>query len=227
MGKISDLTLTTVANAPDLLYLVQSSTSKRITVDQFFRAASNVRLAGNVFLDAGNAQILTASGTISLTTPLTELVVDNSGGTLLLPAGSDGQLKIITLTGTDNSNFYTLPNANLNATANLRFNTSGDSALLLYTNSKWQVLTISNDEMFENSIRYFSNARVWANVGANIGYLWSNLTAATSANLTTSNVAEGANLYFSNDRVWANVGANLGYLWSNLTTSVANLTTIS
>jgi len=76
----------------------------------------------------------------------------------------------------------------------------------------------STTDLKEGSNLYYTDQRVWSNVGSNIGDLWSNIYAIAGGGvLSTSNVAEGANLYFTNARVWANVGANIGDLWSVVT----------
>lgn len=152
-NTLSQLASATVVTATDFLYTVRSGNSRKITVDNFFRAASNVRLAGNVTVDAANAQTLSASGTVNLLTPLTKLEIDNSGGPIVLPPGHDGQIKFINVTGTDGSgNYWISSNVSYNgSSANLLFSRQGDSAILGYINSTWQIFTVTNEAMLQRA----------------------------------------------------------------------------
>jgi hypothetical protein len=137
-SKVSELTSATSAGGSDVLYLVQSSTSKKITVSNFFANISNPTFTGNIFV-GGTPQTLSAPGIISVTTPITHLNIDGVGGTLQIPQGSSGQTKII-VTTTSYGGTYTINYANIAANANVSFNNAGDTATLLFTNSKWYVI---------------------------------------------------------------------------------------
>lgn len=137
-AKVSELTTATSAGGSDLLYLVQSNTSKKITVGNLFANAGNVTLTGNVNI-GGTPQTLSSPGIISLTTPITHLSVDAIGGTLQIPQGTTGQVKILTLIASAGGTF-TLNFANVAGNADVVFDTVGDTAQLLYTNSKWFVI---------------------------------------------------------------------------------------
>ena len=65
-SKVSELTSATSAGGSDVLYLVQSNTSKKITVANFLGNAGNVTLTGNINI-GGTPQSLGAPGIISLT----------------------------------------------------------------------------------------------------------------------------------------------------------------
>lgn len=137
-AKVSELTAATSAGGSDLLYLIQSNTSKKITVGNLFANAGNVTLTGNVNL-GGTPQTLSSPGIISLTTPITHLTVDAIGGDLQIPQGTSGQVKILTLISSSGGT-YTLNYSNVAGNANVVFDVVGDTAQLLFTNSKWFVI---------------------------------------------------------------------------------------
>lgn len=137
-SKVSALTTATSVGGSDYLYLVQSNTSKKVSAATLFANAGNVTFQGNINV-GGTPQALAAPGIISLTTPITHLTVDASGGALQLPQGSTGQMKYVVLT-TSSGGTYTINNANVAGGGNIRFDSVGDTATLMYTNSKWFVV---------------------------------------------------------------------------------------
>lgn len=136
-SKVSELTAATTASGSDVLYLVQSGTSKKITLATLFANASNVTLKGNVAVDS-NVHLMGSPGVIDLTRPVTHLSSDASGGTIFIPAGNSSQIKIIAMIATSGGT-YTI-SSNIAANANVVFNAVGDTATLLYTNNKWFVI---------------------------------------------------------------------------------------
>lgn len=137
-SKVSALTSATSVGGSDVLYLIQSNTSKKVTAGTLFANAGNVTLSGNINI-GGTPQTLSSPGLISLTTPITHLSADATGGALQLPQGTNGQVKILMLVSTAGGS-YTVNNANVAASGNVRFDNSGDTAQLLYTNNKWYVI---------------------------------------------------------------------------------------
>lgn len=136
-SKVSELTAATSVGGSDLLYLVQSTTSKKVTVANFLANAANVTLSGNINI-GGTAQALAAPGAISLTTPITQLTADATGGTLTLNQGTAGQVKYITMVATSGGT-YTL-SANIAGSGTVTFDRVGDTAQLLFTSTKWHVV---------------------------------------------------------------------------------------
>lgn len=136
-SKVSELVAATTLGGSDNLYLVQSNTSKKITIANFFANTSNVTLNGNVNI-GGTPQSLAAPGAISLTTLVTHLTADASGGTLSLNQGTSGQIKYITMIATSGGS-YTL-SANVAGSGTITFDRVGDAAQLLFTNTKWYVV---------------------------------------------------------------------------------------
>lgn len=134
-SKVSELTSASSVGGSDLLYLVQSNTSKSITAANFFANAGNVVLKGNVAFDP-SVQLLSSPGTVDISKTVTHFASDASGGICTIPTGKTNQLKIIVMISTAGGTF-TINNANIGASANVVFNAAGDTATLLYTNNKW------------------------------------------------------------------------------------------
>lgn len=137
-AKLSQLPVATSSGDSDLLYLVQSNQSKRLPLSTLFANAANVSLSGVTTL-GGTPQTLGSPGIVNITTPITHLSADATGGTLQIPTGSNGQVKILVMTSSSGGT-YTINNANLAANANVVFGQAGHSAQLLFTNSKWFVV---------------------------------------------------------------------------------------
>jgi hypothetical protein len=138
-SKVSELTSATSVGAADYLYLVQSSTSKKVTPAVLFANAANVTFKGNINLDS-SVQTVSAAGTpVSLTVPITYLVAPSGSGFISIPAGTVNQVKYIVMTATSGGGTFTI-SANIAGGKSILFNEVGDSAQLLYTNSKWYMV---------------------------------------------------------------------------------------
>lgn len=135
--RVSELAAATTVNGGDLLYVVQTNTSKKATVSTLFANAGNVTLKGNVNLDT-NIQTLASPGIIDLTKQITHLVADASGGDLVIYPGTSSQLKVVVMTSTAGGTYYI--KGNIANNANVTFNNVGDTATMLYTNSKWYLI---------------------------------------------------------------------------------------
>lgn len=133
-SKLSVLTSATTLSGSDVFYIVQSSTSKKITAANLFANASNVILNGNVNYDS-NVQSLGSAGIIDITKPISHVFAGASGGTLTMPNGTTNQQKIIVMTTTSGGS-YTL-SGNIAGNATIAFTAAGNTATMLYTNSKW------------------------------------------------------------------------------------------
>lgn len=136
-SKVSELTSATSAGGSDQLYLVQSNTSKKITVGTLLSTAGNVTLSGNITI--GNTpQTLAAAGIISLAVPITHVQVDTGTYALQIPTGYQGQIKYIAMTSSSGGK-YTLT-SNIAGNGTITFDRNGDTAQLLFTNNKWYVV---------------------------------------------------------------------------------------
>lgn len=136
-SKVSELTSATTLGSSDVLYLVQSNTSKKITAGTLFANAANTTLKGTTSLDS-NVQLLSAPGIIDITKPVTHLESGASGGSISIPAGSTNQIKIIVMVVTSGGT-YTLTGNILNNDS-VVFSSVGNTATLLYTFNKWAVI---------------------------------------------------------------------------------------
>lgn len=136
-SKVSELTAASSAAPSDFLYIVQSGASKKISVGNFLSNTANITLTGKVTI-GDTPQTLTTAGVISLTTPITHLSANASGGTLTLDAGTSGQIKVIVMVATTGGSFTITDNIAGGGT--VTFEQVGDTAQLLFTNNKWYVI---------------------------------------------------------------------------------------
>jgi hypothetical protein len=132
--KISELTAATATNPNDLMYLVQTNTSKSITVANFLADLTDPNLQGNIKI-TGTPQTLSSGGIVDLTTPTTYLSIGGTPAGITIPNGANGQIKIL-LTTVASGGSYTL-SSNVANNANIIFNNVGDTATLMYNNNKW------------------------------------------------------------------------------------------
>jgi hypothetical protein len=139
--KVSELTVVTSVNTTDVLPLVQSGSTKRVTADVLFNnVPGNLKYAG-VLAQSITPEVVT-SGAVNVTSNMSHL--SNSTGvdvTLTLPAGTPWMEKTLVATVlTSNNVIVTLDGEGFTT---LTFNDVGDTAKLLYTNSKWYVLALN------------------------------------------------------------------------------------
>jgi len=136
-SKVSELTAATNVGGSDLLYLVQSNTSKRLPISTLFANAANVNLKGNVNLGS-SSQALSSPGGIDMGNVVSVLTSDASGGNVTIPNGTPNAVKIVVM-GSTAGGSYTL-RGNIAANANILFSSAGNTATLLYTDSKWYMI---------------------------------------------------------------------------------------
>ena len=135
-SKLSELTAATAAAATDTTYLVQSSTSKKITVANLFgNVATPVQFTDSIQI--GDHNTMTAVGAIGVDYNVTYISDPSAGGTCSIGTGTDGQIKIIIMTS--NSGGHTVQLSGANVANTISFNAAGESATLLYDvgYSKW------------------------------------------------------------------------------------------
>lgn len=148
-AKVSELVTATSLGGSDLFYLVQTNTSKKITAATVFANAANAILSGRVSL-GGTPQTLGAPGIVDINTPITQLTVDAIGGTLNIPTGSNGQIKVVTMTAASGGT-YTFNTANIAGNVNVSLDSVGDTVVLFFTGGKWNPLTSSTVGGGDNS----------------------------------------------------------------------------
>jgi hypothetical protein len=137
--KVTDFTAATSANSADVLYLIQGSNDRKITLSTLLANLPNslTKFSGLVALAMNGAQTLIGSGVVQTTQTLTLISNTGTTGNLTINDGSfDGQLKLIMFTsGAANSTIT----SNIKAT-NITFNSVGDTALLVWYSNDWWVL---------------------------------------------------------------------------------------
>jgi len=136
-SKVSELTAATSTSGSDLLYLVQSNTSKKISVANFFSSAKNANLSGNVRITGRES--VTTGGYIDVNVPITLLSEGGTFSPLEIPNGQEGQIKLICFESSTGGTFQ-LNTGNIAGDPDIFFEKEGQSAILLYSNSQWHVL---------------------------------------------------------------------------------------
>lgn len=136
-AKLSELTAATSAAASDSLYLVQSSTSKKITVANLFADIDTPAIFGDK-IQIQDSETVTEAGALSVTTNITLITNPSGSGNLTIGVGLDGQIKIIIMTSNTGSTTMTLTGSNVEG--DVEFDAAGDTATMIYTNSKWYMI---------------------------------------------------------------------------------------
>ena len=135
-SKLSELTAATGAAGTDTTYLVQSSTSKQITVANLFgNVATPVQFTDSIQI--GDHQTITAVGAISTSYNVTFINDVSGGGTCSIGTGTDGQVVIIIMSS--NSGGHTVQLGGANVAQTISFDAAGESATMFYDTglSKW------------------------------------------------------------------------------------------
>ena len=135
-SKLSELTSATSAGASDTTYLVQSSVSKQITVQNLFgNQTTPVQFTNSIQI--GDHQTMTAVGAISTSYNVTYLNDVSAGGTCSLGTGLDGQVIIIIMSS--NSGGHTVQISGANVAQTISLDAAGERATMLYDTglSKW------------------------------------------------------------------------------------------
>ena len=133
-AKLSELTAATSAAATDVLYSVQGSNSKKMSVATLFAdVATPVSFSDKIAITDTNT--MTAVGEIITTTNITFISNPDSAGNFTIGNGVDGQLKIVIMTNNSGGHVCTLQGSTL--AQDITLDAAGKTATLLYTNSKW------------------------------------------------------------------------------------------
>src|SRR6056300_673334 len=136
-SKLSEMTAATSAAASDSMYLVQSSTSKKITVANLFADIDTPAIFGDK-IQIQDSETVTEAGALSVTTNITLITNPSGSGNLTIGVGLDGQIKIIIMTSNTGSTTMTLTGSNVEG--DVEFDAAGDTATMIYTNSKWYMI---------------------------------------------------------------------------------------
>jgi hypothetical protein len=138
--KVSELTVATSVGAADVLPLVQNGTTKKVTSDVLFNnVPGNLKYVG--FLAQGAIPQVVTSGAINVTANISHLSnATGSDANVTLAAGTEGMEKTLVATSlATNAVIVTLTGEGFTT---LTFNSTGDTAKLLFTTSKWFVLSL-------------------------------------------------------------------------------------
>lgn len=130
--KVSELSAATSVSAADLLYIVQSNTSKNITADVLFKNMPSAKFSANVAL--GSESTISSAGVVDSTSSVTKITAAASNFTCSIAPGMTGQLKVLVMTATSGGN------VTVNAIAGnavIVFSQVGQSAQFLYTGNLW------------------------------------------------------------------------------------------
>jgi len=138
-SKVTEFTAATSVNSADVLYLIQASTDKKITISTLLANLPNslTKFSGLMALAFNSPQTLVGSGTITTTQTLTLISNTGSVSSLGINDGSyDGQIKIIMCTSASANSTIT---SNIKASS-IVFDSAGDTALLVWYGTDWWVL---------------------------------------------------------------------------------------
>jgi hypothetical protein len=86
----------------------------------------------------GAVQTMTSAGAISITTLVTRITSPDGAGTLTIPDGTDGQIKVVVMTS-NNANHALTINTNIGHSS-IVFNGPGDTATLMFLSGNWYFL---------------------------------------------------------------------------------------
>jgi hypothetical protein len=140
--KTSDLIAATAATASDALLLIQSNTSKKITVANLF-AEVGTPVAFQDTVSIEGSETITASGSISVSDNITHISDPAAPGVLSIVSGTEGQLKIIVMI--ENNGSYGITRHELalsgsNVSGTITFSAVGASGTFIYSNDKWYMI---------------------------------------------------------------------------------------
>lgn len=135
-SKVSELTAATSVNSADVLYLIQSSTDKKISISTLLAnlPATLTKFSGLIALSLNSPQTIVGSGTINATTFLTS--ISNAAGTYALTIADGsyvGQLKLIMCSSASGTSSIT---SNLKG-CTAAFTETGHTLLLVWYDNDW------------------------------------------------------------------------------------------
>ena len=139
-SKVSELTAATTVNSADLLYLIQASTDKKISISTLLANLPNTLLkVGGLFaFNLNSPQSISNAGTINASTFMT--VISNGSGVYSLNIEDGtyvGQLKLIMCTAAAGTSSIT---SNIKGINSVAFTSEGHTILLVWYTNDWWVL---------------------------------------------------------------------------------------
>jgi hypothetical protein len=139
-SKVSELTAATTVNSADLLYLIQSSTDKKISISTLLANLPNTltKVGGLFAFNLSSPQTIANAGTINATTFFT--VISNTAGVYSLNIDDGtyvGQLKLVMCSAAAGTSSIT---SNIKGASSIAFTEPGQTAILIWYNSDWWII---------------------------------------------------------------------------------------
>ena len=137
-SKLSELTAATSVAAADTLYVVQGGASKKVTAANVFGLISTPTKFGDK-VSIGDHQTISSPGALSNDYNVHLITDPTSSGTLTIPQGVEGQLKVLVMTSNASAVSLVLDDSDLGQDT-ITFDSAGDSATLIFAGSKWWMI---------------------------------------------------------------------------------------
>lgn len=138
--KVTAMTPATSVSPTDVLYLVKPTTpfDHKVTVANLFGGIPVPVVLEDDLILGGAVQTMTSAGAISVSTLVTRITSPDGAGTLSIPDGTDGQIKVIIMTSNPASHALSIT-SNIGHSS-IVFNSSGDTATLIFMTGNWYFL---------------------------------------------------------------------------------------
>ena len=140
-SKVTAMTTATSVSPTDVLYLVKPSTSPydhKVTIANLFGGIQVPVVLQDDLILGGTAQTLSSGGSISVSTLVTKITSPDAAGTLTIPDGTEGQIKVIAMISNAASHALTI-NSNIGHSS-IVFDSAGDTAILIFLGGNWYFL---------------------------------------------------------------------------------------
>lgn len=140
-SKVTAMNPATSVSPTDVLYLVKPTTSPydhKVTVANLFGGIPVPVVLEDDLVLGGTQQTLSSAGAISVSTLVTKITSPDGAGTLTIPDGTEGQIKVIVMTSNNAGHALTI-NSNIGHTS-IVFNGPGDTATLIFIAGNWYFL---------------------------------------------------------------------------------------
>lgn len=140
-SKVTAMNPATSVSPTDVLYLVKPNTSPydhKVTVANLFGGIPVPVVLQDDLILGGTVQTLSSAGAISVSTLVTRINSPDGAGTLTIPDGVDGQIKVIIMVSNNASHALTI-NSNIGHTS-IVFNSIADTATLIFLAGNWYFL---------------------------------------------------------------------------------------
>jgi len=138
-SKVSALTAATTLGTADILYLVQSSTDKKLSIATLLGNLPDTptKFRGLLALDVSSPQTVSNAGTINSTETVTLLTSEAGAYSVSISDGTHtGQIKIIMCSSAAGTQTII---SNIKATS-IAFSEVGHTAILMWYSSDWWIL---------------------------------------------------------------------------------------